>query len=48
MTGIALFNQLTDVAYSIRGRPSVPVFNFLQTADKMADARVCEVEATYS
>ena len=46
--GIALFNQLTDFAYSIGGRPSVSVFHFLQSADKMGDARICEVEETES
>ena len=46
VTGIALFNQLTDFAYSSRGRPSVAISNFLQSADKMADARICEVEPT--
>ena len=45
VSGIALFNQLTDFAYSIWGRPIVAIFNFLQSADKMADARVCEVES---
>jgi len=45
VSGIALSNQLTDFAYSIRGRPIVAIFNFLQSADKMADARICEAEA---
>ena len=41
---IALFNQLTDFTYSIRGRPIVAIFNFLQSADKTTDARICAVE----
>ena len=32
--GIALFNQSTDFAYSIGGRPSIAIFNFLHSADK--------------
>jgi hypothetical protein len=40
------FNHFTDFAYSIRGRPSVATFNFLQSADKMTVSPICEFEVT--